>query len=227
MLRELGRACGSTALGLSMHTHLLALAVWRYQQGQPVAPLLRRVAAEQLVLVSTGASDWLDSSGTAEAVAGGYRVRARKVFASRSPAGDLLMTTARYLDPREGVRVLHFPLPMAAPGVTVSNTWQALGMRGSGSNDVPVEDVFAQHLLTGGTARPARRARRLPRLWRRGPQRPRAAHAGRPQSAAPAPASRPSSHRLEAAAMVPPSPSGDRSVWGRPRVIAVGGASLT
>src|SRR5688500_8798704 len=58
MLRELAHACASTALALSMHTHLLATTVWRLRQGQPVAPLLKRVAAEQLVLVSTGASDW-------------------------------------------------------------------------------------------------------------------------------------------------------------------------
>ena len=60
MLREMARACGSTALALSMHTHLLAATVWRRRQGQPVEPLLKRIVAEQLVLVSTGASDWLD-----------------------------------------------------------------------------------------------------------------------------------------------------------------------
>src|ERR1700736_343666 len=45
MLRELGRACGSTALALSMHTHLVAANVWRYRQGQSVEPFLRRIAA--------------------------------------------------------------------------------------------------------------------------------------------------------------------------------------
>ncbi|MGH3919316.1 MAG: acyl-CoA dehydrogenase family protein, partial [Pseudonocardiaceae bacterium] len=50
MLRELARHCGSTALALSMHTHLLATTVWRWRQGQPVEPLLRRVAQEQIVL---------------------------------------------------------------------------------------------------------------------------------------------------------------------------------
>src|SRR5713101_5160605 len=81
VLRELGRACGSTALALSMHTHLVAATVWRYRQGQSVEPLLRRIATEQLVLVSTGASDWLASSGKAERTGGGYRVSGRKVFA--------------------------------------------------------------------------------------------------------------------------------------------------
>ena len=59
--------------------------VWLWRQGAPVAPLLERIAAEQLVLVTTSASDWLDSSGTAERVDGGYRVTARKHFGSGSP----------------------------------------------------------------------------------------------------------------------------------------------
>src|SRR5438874_6836664 len=94
MVRELGRSCGSTALALSMHTHLVAATVWRYRQGHSVEPLLRRVVDEQLVLISSGGSDWLESSGTAEKVNGGFRVTARKIFASGCPRVDWLMTTA-------------------------------------------------------------------------------------------------------------------------------------
>lgn len=136
MLRELARHCGSTALALSMHTHLLAFAVWRWRQGEPVEPLLRRVAQEQIVLVSTGASDWLDSSGTADKVEGGYRVTGCKIFGSGSPAGTLLVTSAVYDDPAAGPTVLHFPVPLAAEGVTVLNNWRTLGMRATGSHDV-------------------------------------------------------------------------------------------
>jgi alkylation response protein AidB-like acyl-CoA dehydrogenase len=142
LLRELGRACGSTALALSMHTHLVAATVWRYRQGQPVEPLLKRIAAEELVLVSTGASDWLDSSGKAVAVDGGYRVTARKVFGSGSPCGELLMTSAVCDDPPHGAKVLHFPVPLGAPGVAVGDNWRAMGMRATGSNDVVLADVF-------------------------------------------------------------------------------------
>jgi alkylation response protein AidB-like acyl-CoA dehydrogenase len=142
VLRVLGRHCGSTALALSMHTHLLAATVWRYRQGQPTEPLLRRIAADQLVLVSTGAADWLDSSGTAEPIEGGYRVNARKIFGSGSPAGDLLITSAPYDDPRDGPTVLHFPVSMQAPGVTILDNWRAMGMRATGSNDVLLEGVF-------------------------------------------------------------------------------------
>jgi alkylation response protein AidB-like acyl-CoA dehydrogenase len=142
MLRELAHHCGSTALALSMHTHLLAATVWRWRQQQPVEPLLRRIAEEQIVLVSTGASDWLESSGTADRVEGGYRVTGRKIFGSGSPAGTLLVTSAVYDDPADGPTVLHFPVPIAAEGVTVLNNWRTLGMRATGSNDVLLENVF-------------------------------------------------------------------------------------
>jgi alkylation response protein AidB-like acyl-CoA dehydrogenase len=142
MLRELGRHCGATALALSMHTHLVAANVWLYRQGAPVAPVLQRIAAEQLVLVTTSASDWLDSNGTAERVDGGFRVTARKHFASGSPAGDVLITTALYDDPDTGPTVLHFSVSMKAQGVAIQDNWHTMAMRASGSNDIVLEGVF-------------------------------------------------------------------------------------
>lgn len=145
LIRELAHSCGATALALAMHTHQVAITAWRRLQGQPVDGLLRRIAAEQLVIVSTGASDWLESSGRAERVDGGYRVNGRKVFGSGSPAGDLVNTTAVFDDPLDGPTVLHFPVLISAGGVTVADNWRAMGMRASGSNDVILEDVFVPH----------------------------------------------------------------------------------
>lgn len=141
-LRELAHACSSTALALSMHTHLIAAAVWRHKHGQPAEALLRKVAAGELVLVSTGAGDWLQSVGHAERVQGGYRVSAVKRFCSGAPAGDLMITSVPYQDPERGAEVLHFATPMRAPGVTLRDDWDALGMRGTGSCSVELSDVF-------------------------------------------------------------------------------------
>jgi acyl-CoA dehydrogenase len=117
--------------------------VWRWHhQDAPVDALLKRVARQQLVLVSTGGSDWLHSSGIAEAVQGGFRINARKAFASGCPAGDLLMTSAVYDDPVAGPTVLHFPIPLSSPQVKIVETWRTLGMRGTGSNDILIEDAF-------------------------------------------------------------------------------------
>lgn len=143
VLRTLGRYSSSTALAFSMHTHQVMVPTWRWQhQHAPVEGLLKRVAAEQLILVSSGGSDWLQSAGTAHKVEGGFLVTARKVFASGVPAGNLLMTSAVYDDPAEGPTVLHFALPLTTPGVSIEPTWQALGMRGTGSHDVILSDVF-------------------------------------------------------------------------------------
>lgn len=116
--------------------------MWRWRKGDPVEPLLKRIVADQTVLISSGGSDWLESSGTAERVDGGFRVTARKVFSSGCPKGDLLMTSAIYEDPQDGPTVLYFPIPFRDDGVTIMDTWRTLGMRGTGSNDVMIEDVF-------------------------------------------------------------------------------------
>ena len=143
VIRRLGNHCGSTALAFSMHSHLVATAAWRWRHEKaPTEALLRRVAAEDLILVSSGGSDWLNSAGTATKVDGGYRITARKIFSSGCPAGDLLMTSAVYEDPSAGPTVLHFGVSLKAEGVRILDTWRAMGMRGTGSHDVELKDVF-------------------------------------------------------------------------------------
>jgi alkylation response protein AidB-like acyl-CoA dehydrogenase len=141
-IRELARHCPSTALALSMHQHLVSAALWNWLHGKPGEKLLRRVAEGELVLVSTGATDWLSSNGTLVACEGGFRFSARKRFASGSPAGDLLITSGRYQDPVEGWQVLHFPLSLRAEGIQSAGDWQAMGMRGTGSHTVVLNNVF-------------------------------------------------------------------------------------
>jgi acyl-CoA dehydrogenase len=143
VIRKLGASCGSTALAFAMHTHMVATAAWRFKhQKAPTDGLLKRVAAENLILVSSGGSDWLKSAGTAVKVEGGFSITANKVFSSGSPMGDMLMTSAVYDDPQAGPTVLHFGVPLKANGVTVKSNWRAMGMRGTGSNDIELRDVF-------------------------------------------------------------------------------------
>ncbi|BCH25389.1 acyl-CoA dehydrogenase family protein [Mesorhizobium sp. L-8-3] len=143
MLRTMAHGCASTALAFSMHTHQVAIPAWRWrhQKVAAVEPLLRRVATDRIILLSSGGSDWIGGSGKAERVEGGYRVTARKVFTSGAEAGDLLMTGA--ITEQDGTRmVIHFGLPMKAETVKIVDTWRTLGMRGTGSNDVVVDGHF-------------------------------------------------------------------------------------
>lgn len=153
-IRILATGCGSTALAFAMHCHLVAVAAWRREhQGAPTEGLLRKVA-EGAILVSSGGSDWLESGGTAERVDGGFRITARKAFSSGSPAADLLVTSAVYDDPEAGPTVLHFAVPLKVEGVSHQQTWQVLGMRGTGSNDVVLDQVFVADAAISGK-RPA------------------------------------------------------------------------
>lgn len=144
IIRILGRGCGSTALAYSMHSHLLQALIWRYRKNAtpPAEPLLRRIAKDEVVLVSTGGSDWLDGSGTlTKQPDGNYSFSGRKIFGSGSPAGDVLLTTGVYEDPEKGSTVLHFGIDMHGAGVKVLDNWRTLGMRGTGSNDIAIESV--------------------------------------------------------------------------------------
>jgi acyl-CoA dehydrogenase len=158
MLRTLARHCSSTALALAMHTHVLAATVWRWRnQNAPLEVLLKRVATERIQLLSSGGSDWLDGSGKAVKVDGGYRIYARKIFASGAPSANLFMTGAIDEDAPEGPMMLQFGIPMNAAGVTIKETWDTMGMRGTGSHDVLLDDVFVPDAAIG--------ARRKPGVW--------------------------------------------------------------
>jgi len=140
--RELAHHCGSTALASSMHQHVVAFTAWRYRRGLPGAEAtLRRVAADGIVLVSTGGADWTRPRGEATKVDGGYRVSGHKVFASQSSHGNVLSTMFAYDDPEQGRRVLNMAVPIGE-GVTVLDNWDTLGMRGTASNDIVIDDVF-------------------------------------------------------------------------------------
>ena len=141
-LRILAHYCGSTSLAFAMHQHLVAASVWKYIHQAQGADLLRRVAAEQLVLISTGARDWLDSNGELKRVEGGYLLTATKHFASQSVYGDIAVTSAPFQSENGDWSVLHFGVPMNRPGVSVLNDWDVMGMRATGSQSIRFENVF-------------------------------------------------------------------------------------
>ncbi|MET0324637.1 MAG: acyl-CoA dehydrogenase family protein [Ilumatobacteraceae bacterium] len=140
--RRLATACGSTALASSMHQHITLFTAWRYRRGLPGAEgTLKRIADEGIVLVSTGGADFTHPRGQAVAVEGGYRVTGHKIFASQVPVGDVFSTM--FVLDEDGTKVvLNMAVPVRGEGVTVLDNWDTLGMRGTGSHDVDIHDVF-------------------------------------------------------------------------------------
>jgi acyl-CoA dehydrogenase len=142
VIREIGRHCGSTALAFAMHTHPVAANIYKHLHGEEAATkTLLKLAKDELIIAGTGANDWLDSSGNAEPVDGGYLVNARKRFVSGAPGADLLVTSVT-LAATEGNEIIHFAIPFVSQGVNIVETWNALGMRGTGSHDVALNNVF-------------------------------------------------------------------------------------
>lgn len=141
--RIIARVCGSTALACSMHLHLVLAAAWRWRRGDKVVePMLKKALDDKAVFVSTGGNDWTKPSAVATPVEGGWKVSGRKTFASISPAAQVVVTFAVIGEPAPGAEVIVFGTPLSAEGVRVEETWDAAGMRGTGSNDIVLEDVF-------------------------------------------------------------------------------------
>ncbi|MDF3038548.1 MAG: Butyryl-CoA dehydrogenase [Thermomicrobiales bacterium] len=139
---ELARACAATALAVNMHQYLVLANVFRWKKGAPGAEnVLRRVADDGIVLMTSGGSDGIWPSGKAVKENGGYRISGRKVFCSQAPVASVLTTMAVYDDPAEGPVVLLAGIPMSAEGITILDNWDTMGMRATGSNDVLLEDV--------------------------------------------------------------------------------------
>lgn len=153
VLRELGKHDPSTAVAFAMHTHLVATQVWRHKHGADARGVFEKVVGGA-ILVSTGASDWVTSSGRVEQVEGGYRVHARKSPASGCEVGDVLVTSVRWEDAPGGPQVLHCGVPLSAPGIRIEKTWDTMGLRASGSHTVVLEDVFVPEAAVS-LARPA------------------------------------------------------------------------
>jgi acyl-CoA dehydrogenase len=159
VVREIARHCGSTALAFSMHTHNVVTQALSWRAGnQAPEPFLRRVAAEKLVVATSGGSDFLQGSGKLEKVEGGFRMNGRKIFSSGVPGANMFTTTGIYDDPQNGPTVCHFVLPLPIEGVKILDTWRTLGMRGTGSTDVELKDVFVPDAAMGGL-------KRIPGAW--------------------------------------------------------------
>ena len=134
-----------------MPLHITLAAAWRWRRGDTlVEPLLCRVLDDHLVISSTGGNEWATPTTVAAPVDGGWRVTGRKIFASISPAADVAATFAVVGRPEPGAEVIAFALPLAADGVRIEETWDSCGMRGTGSHDIVVDDVFVSESQVTG-----------------------------------------------------------------------------
>ncbi len=140
---ELAKHCASTALAVNMHLYLSLANAFRWRKGLAGADaVLKRIAHDGIVLMTSGGSDGIWPSATAVKENGGYRVSGRKLFCSQAPVANVLTTMAAYDDPQEGTVVLLMGIPATSEGFSIVETWDTLGMRATSSHDVELDDVY-------------------------------------------------------------------------------------
>jgi alkylation response protein AidB-like acyl-CoA dehydrogenase len=123
---ELGRACGSTAWCYSVWaSHNWMVGQW------PLSAQEEYFADGPDVLCSSSFAP----QGRLEPVGGGYRLSGRWEFSSGSDAATWVLLGA--VAPQGRVFVI-----LPRPDYEVLDTWTASGLKGTGSNDVVVDDAF-------------------------------------------------------------------------------------
>jgi alkylation response protein AidB-like acyl-CoA dehydrogenase len=150
-MSRLGRGCASTAIATQMH---MAGAwetsrIWRGREHAPpelaaaVENVMRGIAAKQVIGCAgfTEAGTDLSAPMTeATKLDDGYAITGRKIFGTMSPAANIIFTAVRIRSGEGDLRSLAI-VPLGAPGVTIHNNWDAMGMRASASHDITFEDV--------------------------------------------------------------------------------------
>jgi alkylation response protein AidB-like acyl-CoA dehydrogenase len=146
LLERLARADGSTALALGWHLSnigkLAESGAWSDAQRARVftaavrdGGLLNSAASEHATgSPSRGGRPTTRARRTDE----GWILDGRKVYVTAAPALAHFIVSAT-LEESGGATVANFLVPRDAPGVRVEATWDALGMRASGSDDLVLE----------------------------------------------------------------------------------------
>jgi alkylation response protein AidB-like acyl-CoA dehydrogenase len=164
---EIGRHCGATALSYNMH---VCSTMWagfiadaldmtpaqRSDHNANRALHFANVVERGLVYsqpfseggaAAAGKAPWGTLARPATVGGeGGYVVTGKKIFASLSGAADFYGVLCTTDKPGSGVRdSLYLAVPATAEGVAVTGEWDPLGMRGTVSRTLLLNDVFVPH----------------------------------------------------------------------------------
>jgi alkylation response protein AidB-like acyl-CoA dehydrogenase len=140
VVRRLARACPATALGFCMHLMSLGSFVeyWKIRRDSS-SILLMAIAQERLIVASAmseGASAYFSPRSRISNNGDGLILYGKKNICSLSPIADLFAVSAR-----QDENLVFTLVPKSSPGVTVNETWDALGMRATGSHSVDFNEV--------------------------------------------------------------------------------------
>ena len=161
---EVGRYCGATALTWNMH---VCSCLWsgaladsiemeaddrREHERRRVLHYARIIAqgaiyAQPFSEGGSAAAGAVPFATTARRDGQGWRLKGRKIFASLSGSADyygILCTEAQGDAALSRRHTLYVAVPATSPGVTVTGEWDPLGMRGTVSRTLLLDDVYVE-----------------------------------------------------------------------------------
>jgi acyl-CoA dehydrogenase len=132
----LGRACASTAMIFAMHQIMVAILVRHAVNSLSHARLLRRLAAEQLLLASSttdgmGGGDLRASSCAVVTQDGRITLEKNAAVMSYGAEADAILTTARRAPDAPAADQVLVALVKQEYSLDRTGTWDAMGMRGT------------------------------------------------------------------------------------------------
>lgn len=132
---DLARALGVPETYFEMRDRVLRAAV---EGALYAVAMSERGAGSRLSAIST----------TYEPVADGFHIRGEKTFVSGAGFADAYLVAAKRAGSQPPA-ISHFLVP-AGDGLTVTQTWDSLGMRATGSQDLHLDVVAPPDALLGG-----------------------------------------------------------------------------
>ena len=146
----LGQGCPSTALSFNMHASVVNPVLESPEVSEATKRYVADLVVRQGALIGGNFSEPGHTSligerpltARAVRVPGGYRINARKMFASMLEATDYVMVLA-YPDGETATTAGALMLvPRAAPGRSVKANWDVLGMRATRSDSLLLDDCL-------------------------------------------------------------------------------------
>jgi alkylation response protein AidB-like acyl-CoA dehydrogenase len=150
-MEELAQGCAATAMSFNMHCvaayTLTAAGAFSEQVSQRAANYICRDGKLLSNLISeAGTTNLLystrASSTQAKRVDGGYVLNGRKAFASMISSADSALICVHPEHVENPESVIMVVVPTDADGLTIEPVWDTLGMRGTCSDNVILENCF-------------------------------------------------------------------------------------
>jgi alkylation response protein AidB-like acyl-CoA dehydrogenase len=146
-INRLARGDGATAIAANMHISNSADFVSDWRAARSAGDAAAEAALEELLIgigsgqivsyapISEVGTDILHPLVEGTRTETGWRLNGRKIFGTLAPAAHLAFVLFRGQDGTDGERTYGTLIPVGTAGMEVQETWDALGMRATGSHD--------------------------------------------------------------------------------------------